>query len=1092
MTTLQELIEQAPAPSHGIAVAGAQLGYGSGVWRVALEVADPGQGVSVEWHDFPPAAIARLQWRRGSTEPRGRYAATTPTVEIWAEDDRFAPWNDDTSAVFGVHVPLQAGLLMRFCVFRVASSATDLWWAQWTGRVRRWRDQQTEARNGWRVHRVDVIDLLSELVPIPIPGLSNPGWRDRVDDILTSAGWSFGLDVYAAETEDDGGGAVPTLEIPSRDEQDSALGELDAVLDPAGLVVRTTKRGSLLVHPPPWDTFHAGKFADVGLTVTGDEWVNPLLAYYPGGVVFSHTPVDDEVGFYPVKNGASFGLDSDVEGVVNELQVTFPDGLGGTDVFAYDDPVSAAQFGRRPLPARSWLAQNDEVVESIVDAQAYTHLQAAPIMTNLDEPGTFPAIMLLDHLDPVTVKHTTGNGRQIVTADGPLRSIEHDVRIRSEGRLEWDATVLVDVDSATVAAALNPVTGLVVSALTEFQATFGWSNPAQTVTPTGTQVRVPQVSTQWLDMPYPITAFAWLGLDPDTTFRFEVRLIREVDGIVTAVSDVRSVTFTTPEATVPTPPSGGDGSVVVVTPADPGCSLEWKLDESDDGGATWTTVRSGDDGDLVFDADTDTYTLDNSDYTYLDGHIYRQCVREVCDGDPGEWECQAAPYNPLCTTPTAIGEAPFDDAVMFVPKACENEIVEAVSGETASKGPAFAGWGIDTDGAYTLTTAAVGNVVAYGDAPNVPLTDGDRSIHWRGALGTLEEVDPLLRVGRLRITVVGMGGGVFKFQAEKSFSGGLITATGSTTIVADTVYSVYAIWDSTTEALSINVDGIEEDTTVAGAYVPTPNLPTFSAKLPADSWCTELAAWDRVLESTESGALPYLDNLEGWWDFSDSATVTLDGSDLVSALADKSGNGNHMDDHTSTVRPPAPAGSPAFSTFTGDRLEAWPMATANWWTARAITIFSVAQPSTNEHMSFCSTALSDQDHQFVHLSDGRVEYGNGSSYTGGSSLRSYTFSAGPAEPGLHLLVLRIDTSGVSVRRDGVELSLTADGGTSMPQGNFVAATPGTLNARIGGRVHSTVQASNGKQAERIVYAEYLADGDVEDVEAYLMAKWGIS
>src|SRR5690606_8945355 len=102
--------------------------------------------------------------------------------------------------------------------------------------------------------------------------------------------------------------------------------------------------------PPPWDEFHMDLFDDSGLTVTGEQWVNPLLAYYPSGVVFSHDPIDEEVGFYPVVDGESFGIDSDIEAVVNEMQVTIPsDGSGGDDVYAYDDPVSADRFGRRPL-----------------------------------------------------------------------------------------------------------------------------------------------------------------------------------------------------------------------------------------------------------------------------------------------------------------------------------------------------------------------------------------------------------------------------------------------------------------------------------------------------------------------------------------------------------------------------------------------------------------------------------------------------------------------------------------------------------------------------------------------------------------------
>lgn len=847
MTTPAELVATAPAPTSGIAVSARQMTHGVGQWRVALEVADPQQGSSIEWHNFPPAALTRVRWRRGSAQQRGRYVATTPTVELWAEDDRYAPWKSDNSGIFGVHVPLEAGLIMRYTVFRVASGSTNLWWPQWIGRVRRWRDMQTAPKGGWRVHRVDVIDLLSELAQAPVGEQNAEAWRTRWDDLIDDSGWPWGVEVYGAETEDDGGGVTPVLSMPDRDEQDAAWAELEATLDPVGLVMRSTKRGPLIVHPPPWDTFHAGKFADVGLTVTGEEWVNPLLAYYPGGVRFSFLPVGNEVAYYPQFAGSSFGLDSDVEGVINELKVTFPE-TGGVTVYANDDPVSRSRFGRRPLPSRAWLARNDEVVDSIVESQAYTHYVAGEIRTNLDEQGTFPAIVLLDHLDPIEVSHSTAAGRSVVNASGPIRWVEHDVSIRSEGLLEWDAKFLADIDATSEDASLNPVEDLAVTELIEGYVEFGWTNPSQDITPTLTEVRIVQISTQWIELAYPSTSFGWLNLDPATVYTFEVRLLREVDGIVTNVSEVRSVNFLTPEATTPVGP--GDGTVVVPAPdPDPDCDWEWKLEASDDGGDTWTTVDSGDESDLTYDAETDTYILDNSDFTFLDGHQYRECTRNICDSVPEDWNCNPAPYNPLCATPAQLVEEPFDTAVMFVPKICNNDILEAVSDTVAAKGPFFGGIGNDDDGNYTIrSAAAAGGVVVYGDAPNVPLEDGDRSIHWRGGFGNVEEVDPLLRVGRLRLVVIDVGAGDHRFAAVKSFAGGSITAIGTTTIAADTEYDVYATWDRDTATVAIFVAGVEEDTAEdAASYVNTPNLPSFSAKLPADSWCTELATWDSVV-----------------------------------------------------------------------------------------------------------------------------------------------------------------------------------------------------------------------------------------------------
>lgn len=837
MTTIDELVVQDPPAASGVPI---QAVYGSGQMRLVVQMADPSAGSAVTWYDVT-GYVSELKWKRGADQAFGRYRACQPELLFWGSGDQFARWNEDTSATFGTHVTLRGGLLVRAVVFRVVSGSVNAKFELFTGRVKVWGDGLA-ALGKVRFHRVQCIDTMSKLVNKPLPAQTAEGWRPRLNNTLTEGSWQFGADIYGAETVD----GTPVITLDDRDEVPSAIGEIDATLDPVGLVWRTRPNGRLLVHPAPWTTFHDDIFDGAG-TIVGNEWESPTKTYYPVGVRFSYQPVveDGEVGFWPQVDGQSFGIESDIENVINQWKVTFPDGMGGTSSYSYDDPVSDEAYDTRPFPAATWSAQNDDVVDDYVNSRAYADMIAQPLRTGLDLPGFFPACALLDQWDDVTVVHATGLTRSRVTATGWLRSIEHRIKNRRSGRISWTSTIQIDVTASSQADPMLPVENLAVTSIDPDAAAFSWTNPSQTITPTETQIRIPELSDQWLTIAYPSTSFAWGALTPSTSYRFQVRLVRVVDEITTNVSPVREVAFTTDPAVVPTPVDDGT-TVVIPDPDEPGCTTDWKLEESDDNGETWTTTTTGDETDFVENEQGDL-ELDLSSVVFEDGLLYRLCTNQDCGDGPEGWVC-SIPFQPACATPAQLSGAPFDDAVMFVPEVCGAEIFEAVTDTPAVPGPAFGGIGTDDEGNYLITSGVTGNVVIYGDAPNVPLEDGDRSIHWRGVLDTVEEVDPLLRVGRLRLIVIDVGSGVYKFAAVKSFAGGSITAIGTTTVAADTEYDVYATWDRSTATVAIVVDGLIEDSAEdAASYVNTPNLPTYSAKLPPSSWATELAAWSSIV-----------------------------------------------------------------------------------------------------------------------------------------------------------------------------------------------------------------------------------------------------
>jgi len=262
------------------------------------------------------------------------------------------------------------------------------------------------------------------------------------------------------------------------------------------------------------------------------------------------------------------------------------------------------------------------------------------------------------------------------------------------------------------------------------------------------------------------------------------------------------------------------------------------------------------------------------------------------DYDPDNTDLDAS--DPGCAAPTQLSSTPFDDALMFVPQVCGIDVYEAVSGTQASLGPAFDQFGDDGSGNDTLQSDSA-NVVVYGDCPLMPLADTDRSLHWRGSLGTVEETDPLIRQGRLRITIIDTGGGTYKFAAVKSFTGGSITAIGTTTVNTSTEYDVYALWDRSTATVAIWVDGVEEATAEdAFSYVDTPNLPTYSVRLPDNSWCTELAAWNVLVDveapppgivdtfDRANGPIGDADNGSTWTDFLGKFVVASNQAALTS------------------------------------------------------------------------------------------------------------------------------------------------------------------------------------------------------------------
>jgi hypothetical protein len=886
MTTLAELVELAPAPSHGYQI---QRPATSGVWRFVVEIADPLAGLDVEWHDIT-AYYSGDRYERGAAEYQGRYRAAVATVELSADDDRLAPWNEDTSSLFGVHVDLDAGILVRAALARVAGGTTVEWNPIWTGRVETWGDA-SRAHGRIRTHRVTVVDLIGDLVNVAVPEQFEQPWQNRIAQILTDADWLFGHDIYGAFETTVG----DVMLIPDRDEQPSAINELDVVCDPMVLSWRTRRNGRIVVHPSPGDTFHESFEDDAGYV--GAAWVSPLVDEYPAGVVFSYNPDFGEIE-YIVDESEPFGIERTSRAVINDITVTYP--LGS---YAVDSATSRARYGTKAV-SFNWIIENDDAVDIMLSTRSFATLQALPLRTEIDMEGAWPALALIDHLDPVSIVHANNETGLVVTAAGRVRRIIEERTLRLGSSLNWTTTIESDIDSTSVSDPMLPVQNLSLLSVLPDMAGFSWTNPTQTVIPTETQVRLIGSSSIWMDLPYPITGMSWGALTPETQYRFEVRLVRRENGVVTNASPVRAITFTTPAAIVPNnpgpDPDGTDpGDTVVEIPdPDPECDLEWELQEND--GTGWVTVLSGDRTDLVDNGDG-TFDLQLVESEFDPDKLYRVRSREVCGGIAGDW-LNGQPWDPPddwedpCTTPPALSNPPYDDEdlVLYVPKICAPDtITEAVSGIAGVKGPGFGNLlaQFADDQNIALQASDVGGLIAYGEAPQLDGLVGSKTISCRASLPEAS-FDVLAGAAALRITCAPATGG-WRAGAFVQTAAGQATCT-SDVLDFDTGYELAVTYDAETGDLNLYVDGEPANSTSFGEARNTINaLPIWRVGAPPEAWVTDIAVWSKVLDLAPPFDPGSVGNLEAWYDASDTGTISSS-SGLVTQWDDKSGNGRHL------------------------------------------------------------------------------------------------------------------------------------------------------------------------------------------------------
>lgn len=254
----------------------------------------------------------------------------------------------------------------------------------------------------------------------------------------------------------------------------------------------------------------------------------------------------------------------------------------------------------------------------------------------------------------------------------------------------------------------------------------------------------------------------------------------------------------------------------------------------------------------------------------------------------------------------------------------------------------------------------------------------------------------------------------------------------------------------------------------------------------------------RFASGGDAGTSPdAISGLEAWWDASDTGTITAS-SGNVSAVSDKSGNGNTLSVGGSTgnitTGTASLNGLNLLAFDSGDKYLYTGSGFTNIESNRALTVAIVNRIDQAADSLFSLPKIAGQDHQtfFLHQwnsSQIEMTMGDGATYATAADLLSKFYDTATGQ--YRLTVARVNTSGWSMREDGVDLSQNGSSG-SMSISSFLATSTGDMHCRVGARAHSSGNyAMEGKVAEACLYSAYLTGDDLTGLETFLMNKWGL-
>ena len=228
------------------------------------------------------------------------------------------------------------------------------------------------------------------------------------------------------------------------------------------------------------------------------------------------------------------------------------------------------------------------------------------------------------------------------------------------------------------------------------------------------------------------------------------------------------------------------------------------------------------------------------------------------------------------------------------------------------------------------------------------------------------------------------------------------------------------------------------------------------------------------------GASPLMvQDCELWVDATDNGTVTKDGSNLVSNLADKSGNGNDLT-----------AAGGNRPTWTANQLSSLP--TLNFDGSQEMVIpsglFSIPNGNFTTFIVSQRASESGSSEVLINLSTGTtaqhfVLYAASSGVI--SATNRTTGSLAVSITGNTLTDYNI----IRNRRSGVGQALAVNGSTE--ETNLSATSSATIDSGDIGASNASNLLLTGNIAEMLIYSRSLSTAELATVEIYLADKWGV-
>ncbi|MGE4043322.1 MAG: hypothetical protein AB7F35_00610 [Acetobacteraceae bacterium] len=232
-----------------------------------------------------------------------------------------------------------------------------------------------------------------------------------------------------------------------------------------------------------------------------------------------------------------------------------------------------------------------------------------------------------------------------------------------------------------------------------------------------------------------------------------------------------------------------------------------------------------------------------------------------------------------------------------------------------------------------------------------------------------------------------------------------------------------------------------------------------------------------------------ISGLAAWYSATDAATITKDGSGLVSQWNDKSGNGNHLSQDTALRQPKISAnainGLPAIQGRHDGTNATWLLkadnASLDWSTMAAFIVGQrVSDLNTIEWMLGKFDGFTPRQEWIAYINSDKC---GGQTYDGSSNYIALATPAISPTTGTPFLA--------ELQHDGTTLTARRDGGGDVTAGPVAAVVNSTAGITAFARTDNA-QPFAGFIGEMLLFSVNPSSADKALLRTYLKSKWGIA